>query len=232
MKKVIFSGAIIIAAISVNAQNRIGLQTGANFGTVRTKDGSVESTSKAKVGFILGAVADVDFGNSISFRPELNFIQKGGKEEITETNSGFTKTEKQDLKLSYIQLVPNFVYNFPAGSNKLFFGVGPEFGIGIGGKNKYEKIVTGNGVTTTKSQTQDVKFDGSKTATDENTHLKSFDLGANAIIGLMLNDGGFVSAGYTVGLQNISPYDNTSFKNNGFNVKVGYLFGGSSKSKK
>lgn len=232
MKKIILSGAVVIASISVNAQNRIGLQTGANFGTVRTKEGSIENTSKVKVGFILGAVADVDFGNSISFRPELNFIQKGGKEETTETNSGVTKTEKQDLKFNYIQLVPNFVYNFPAGSNKLFFGVGPEFGIGFSGKNKYEKIVSGNGVTTTKSQTQDVKFDGSKSASDDNTHLKSFDLGANAVIGLKLNDGGFISAGYTVGLQNISPYDNTSFKNNGFNVKVGYLFGGSTKSKK
>lgn len=231
MKKVILSLTIVIVSIGAKAQNSFGLQTGANFGTVRTKDGSIENTSKVKVGFLLGAIADVDFGNSVSFRPELNFIQKGGKEENTKTNSDFTTTERQDLKLNYIQLVPNFVYNFSAGSNKLFFGVGPEFGIGISGKNKYEKIVSGNGITTTKSETQDVKFDGNKTYTD-NTHLKSFDLGANAIIGLKLNNGGFVSAGYIVGLQNISPYNNSSFKNNGFNLKIGYLFGGSSKTKK
>jgi hypothetical protein len=229
MKKLILSSAVIIAALSANAQNKFGLQAGANFASVKSEYGSIKETSDSKVGFIVGGVADVDFGNSVSFRPELNFIQKGGKTNTTQTNSGFTTTDKSDLKLSYVQLAPNFTYNFEAGTGKFFIGVGPEFSFGIGGKSKEETTISGPGINTTKTQTVDVKFDGKKNASDNNVHLKGFDLGANAIAGYTLSNGAFVSAGYTLGTQNISPEDNSSVKNRGFNVKVGFLFGGSKK---
>ena len=224
MKKLILSAAIIIAAFGANAQNKFGLQAGANFASVKSEYGSVKDKSDSKVGFIIGALADVDFSNSVSFRPELNFIQKGGKTSSTRTNAGFTTTEKSDLKLSYIQLSPNFAYNFAAGTGKFFIGVGPEFAFGIGGKSKDESSVTGPGINTTKTETTNVKFDGKKNASGNDFHLKGFDLGANAIAGYKLSNGAFISAGYTVGLQNISPEDNSSFKNNGFNVKVGFMF--------
>ena len=231
MKKLILSAVIIIAAISVNAQNKIGLQGGASFTTVKSEDGGVSNTSDTKVGFTFGAIADVDFGNSVSFRPELNFMQKGGQQKNTNTIAVTTFKTTNNLTLNYVQLAPNFVYNFGAGTGKFFVGVGPEFAFGLGGKDKYEQVTTGT-INATSSDKTNVKFDGDKnTGTDPNYHLKSFDFGANALAGYTLSNGAFISAGYTVGLQNISPDDNSSFKNNGFNVKIGFLFGGN-KSKK
>ena len=106
MKKVILSAAVIIAAIGVNAQNRIGLQAGTTFSTYNEEfPNNTERKSDSKLGFTVGAIADIDFGNSVSFRPELNFIQKGGEQKYKPTaNSNF----QEELTLNYIQLSPNF----------------------------------------------------------------------------------------------------------------------------
>ena len=235
MKKLFLSAAVIVAAFGANAQkkstgsNKIGLQAGTSFSTYNVEQGNNEQKSDSKFGFTVGAVADIDFGNSVSFRPELNFIQKGGELKSTQNFPGGNLKFQDELTLSYIQLSPNFVYNFNAGTGKFFIGVGPELALGIGGKSKTESVTTiGNTVTTANSKA-DVRFDGNKNANDNNEHLKRMDLGANAILGYTLSNGAFISAGYTAGLKNISPYDNTSFKNSGFNIKIGYLFGGAKK---
>jgi len=227
MKKLILSAAVIVAAFSASAQNRIGLQAGGAFSTYNVEAPGFEEKSDSKFGFTVGAVADIDFGNSVSFRPELNFIQKGGE---LKTTFGNTKSQTETT-LSYIQFSPNFVYNFKAGTGKLFIGVGPELALGIGGKNESENVTTVGSTVITTNNNSDVRFDGKKNAPGNDLHLKRIDLGANAIVGYTLANGAFVSAGYTAGIKNISPEDNSSWKNSGFNVKVGFLFGGT-KAKK
>ncbi|MCY7293189.1 MAG: PorT family protein, partial [Ferruginibacter sp.] len=140
MKKVILSAAVIIAAISVHAQNKFGLQAGGAFSTYNVEAPGFEQKSDSKFGFTIGALADVDFGNSVSFRPELNFIQKGGELKTTTNFPGGNLRSQNETTLSYIQLSPNFVYNFKAGTGKLFIGVGPELALGIGGKNESENV--------------------------------------------------------------------------------------------
>ena len=235
MKKFIFSAAVIFAAFSASAQNKttspnkIGLQAGTNFSTYNVEQGNNEQKSDSKFGFTVGAVADIDFGNSVSFRPELNFIQKGGELKSTQNFTGGNIKRQDELTLSYIQLSPNFVYNFAAGSGKFFIGVGPEVALGIGGKIESEKVTTIGNTVTTVNEKNDVRFDGKKNGSTADLHLKRIDLGANAVAGYTLSNGAFISAGYTAGIKNISPDDNTSFKNSGFNIKIGYLFGGAKK---
>ncbi len=220
MKKLILSAAVIIAAIGANAQNKIGLQAGTSFSTYNEEfPNNVERKSDSKFGFTVGAVADVDFGNSVSFRPELNFIQKGGEQKFSPTTNS---TFQEELTLNYIQLSPNFIYNFSAGTGKFFIGVGPELSFGLGGKSKTEFSTTGTTNSSSSSKT-DVKFD-SKKSSGGVRHLKSIDYGANALLGYKFNNGLMLSTGYTAGLNNLSNEDNTSFKTGGFNVKLGFLF--------
>lgn len=228
MKKFIFSAAVIFAAFSANAQNKtmspnkIGLQAGTTFSTYNEEfPNNVERKSDSKFGFTVGAVADIDFGNSVSFRPELNFIQKGGEQKYSLNPN--TKLQ-EELTLNYIQLSPNFVYNFAAGTGKFFIGVGPELSFGLGGKSKTEINTTGTTTTTTRTNT-DVKFD-SKPNSGGVRHLKSVDYGANALIGYKFMNGLFLSGGYTAGLNNLSNENNSSFKNGGINLKIGYMFKG------
>lgn len=227
MKKIIVSFAIIIAALNADAQTKFGLQGGANLGRLFAKSGSVEANSKIKVGAVIGAIAAVDFGGRINFRPELNFIQKGGKNSSTNTVSGFTYTGKSELKLSYIQLVPNFVIDLKAGANKFFIGLGPDFSFGIGGKSKDESSTSGPGINTSNTSETNVKFDGKKNANDNELHLKGFDVGANTVLGFQMANGSFISLSSSTGLLNISPDDNFSLKSNTLNLNIGFLFGGS-----
>ena len=228
MKKFIFSAVVIFTAISVNAQNKtvsankFGIQAGTNFSTYNEEfPNNVERKSDSKLGFTIGALADIDFGNSVSFRPELNFIQKGGEQKY---NFNANTKVQEELTLNYIQFSPNFVYNFTAGMGQFFIGVGPELSFGLGGKSKTEVNTSGTTTITTRTET-DVKFDSKKNAAGVR-HLKSVDYGANAILGYKFNNGLFLSGGYTAGLNNLSNEDNSSFKTGGINLKVGYMFKG------
>jgi hypothetical protein len=237
MKKILFISAISLIALNSNAQLSYGGQIGASFASAKsefTGTPSVSTKLKTKVGFTIGAVAEYEFSSSLSLRPELNFTQKGGKLSETETNTvpGFgTVTAKSTgtLNMSYIELAPNLVYNFAAGSGKVFVGVGPNIAFGIGGKAKYTTDITSTIAGVPSSSTSGdnkIKFDGKKDATDSDDHYKSLDFGLNALAGYKLSNGAFISAGYTIGLSNIDPNTNQSFKNNGFTIKIGYLLGG------
>ncbi len=243
MKKIILSLAVVAAAFGANAQISFGGHAGANFASGKSTDNSSSPSTtekfKTKVGLTIGAVAEIELGTGLSFRPELNFIQKGGKSKISETQSGTgftsTTTGENTLSLSYLQLAPNFVYNFEAGSGKVFVGAGPDIAFGMGGKYKSNFTSTSTinipgfpATTNTTSGNDDgkVKFDGKKDATDNDFHLKSLDFGVNVLAGYKLSNGAFISAGYTIGLSNISPFDKTTYKNSGFNIKIGYMIGG------
>ncbi len=188
MKKVLFIAAVALS-LTAQAQTNFGIQAGANFATIKTEpgQGTSSSTTKANTGLTVGVLAEVPFSSNISFRPELNFVQKGGEEEYTTTSNigggTFTNKTNPKLKLGYIQLSPNFVYNFSTSGSGLFLGLGPEFSVGMGGKQTGNVVTTstvGSTVTTTTSNiSRDVKFDGEQnTSSNSNElHLKSFDYG-------------------------------------------------------
>jgi hypothetical protein len=157
----------------------------------------------------------------------LNFIQKGFETEESETFMGVTYRDKSDVTLSFIEIPLNIVYNFPAGAGKFFVGAGPSIGFGISGKNKSTFEETGE---PTVKETIDIKFDGDKDATDNNEHLKSLDFGINLLAGYKLPMGLSFALGYTQGLSNLSPYDNTSLKTSGISLKIAYTFGGAAAS--
>lgn len=232
MRKLIVCFAITIAAFSANAQTQSGLQGGANLGRLFGKSGSIEESSKIKVGLVFGVVAEVNLGGRVYFRPELNFIQKGGKNTNTNTISAFTYTNQTDFTLSYVQLMPNFVFDFKAGANKFFIGLGPELALGIGGNSKKENTTSGPGINIVNSSNREVIFDGKKNLFDNRLHLNAFDLGGNTVIGFKLANGAFISLGSTIGFLNISPEDNYSLKSSSLNLKIGFMFGGSKSKKK
>ena len=224
MKKLMLSAAVAIAVMSAQAQsktvpvNKIGLQAGTTFSTYKVKTNNTENTSDSKFGLAVGLVGDVDFGNSVSFRPELNFIQKGGELKYMPSPN---VNVQEELTLNYIQLSPNFAYNFGGNTGSFFIGVGPELSFGLGGKRKRQIKSGGNTIEDTKN---DVKFDSDPSANGV-LHLKSVDYGANALLGYKFNNGIQLTTGYTVGLNNLSNDNNSNFKTRGFNVKLGYLFG-------
>lgn len=233
MKKVLFATMIVAFAGTASAQIGFGVQAGANFANVDMKETNPAYTykTKMKTGLTLGLFATVPMSDNIDFRPELNYTQKGFKMDDTQTQSigGFTVTTvtKTDAVMNYAELPLNFVYKVPAGGGTFFIGAGPTFGFGLSGKAKGSTTVTMTGQpTTTNSSTVDFAFDGKTNTTDNKMHLKGFDFGGNILAGYKLPMGVSISAGYGMSFQDIDPESNSSLKNKGFNIKIGYSFGG------
>ena len=222
MKKLLFLTTLIAFSATSFAQATFGAQVGGNLASAKieqTEGGTtIKQKTDPKFGFLIGVVAEVPFGSSINFRPELNFIQKGHK--FSETTNGGTSTDK--VTLNYIELPLNFVYNAPAGSGTVFFGAGPSFGFGISGKDKTTETNSPEVIT-------DIKFDGkmNSTSNDNKIHLKGFDYGANILAGYKMASGISLNIGYTFGFANIIADNNITYKNiGGLSFKLGYMFGG------
>lgn len=209
MKKFILVVLMTVISAASQAQTAFGIQAGANFATQKFEDNDGIDI-KSKVGLVIGALADIDFGSSISFRPELNFIQKGFKFE----EDGYKLT----LNLNYIELSPNFVYNTDAGMGKFFFGLGPSFGFGLSGNTKEKE----DGEDEVE---EDINFG------DAEEEVKGFDFGLNGLVGYKMASGVFLTAGYNLGLANLSNVDDEDVKNRGFSIKLGYMFGSGNAAK-
>ncbi len=245
MKKLMLSLAVVAMAFGANAQISFGGLAGANFASTKTTFTGTPSSSqtyKDKVGLTIGAIAEIGLGNGLSLRPELNFIQKGGKISKYETINVFGATLStnytESIALGYLELAPNLVYNLKAGSGKFFVGVGPDLAFGLGGKYKFNSLITSTAAGSSSIsdyENKKIKFDGKKATdlaeADDDYHLKALDFGINVLAGYKMRDGAFISAGYTTGLSNFDPNDQQTAKNSGFNIKIGFLIDGKSSKK-
>lgn len=227
MKKVILITVLSAVSIAGIAQATFGVQVGGNLASAKLEydagGTTLKQNNKSMIGFIVGVVAEVPIASSVSFRPELNFIQKGYKFDETQGSDKYT----EKATLNYLELPLNFVYNFPSGPGDVFFGIGPSIGYGISGTTK----TTSTGDPDEKS---DVKFDGKKNdaTNDNNAHLKALDLGGDILAGYKLTSGLFFSLGYTFAFTNIIPDDGATLKNRGLALKIGYNFGAAGSSSK
>lgn len=203
MKKIFFLVCFFTGAYSYSiAQDySFGFTGGAAFANVRNKVPGHADHSDSKVGFTAGVFYEYAYNNHFSFQPALNFVQKGGKGE----NDNFT----YDYRFNYLEVPLNFLYYFKSKGPRFFVGLGPWFAAGISGKATTND---GSGATS-----QDIQF-GSNDAKDD---LKTFDLGANALVGCKLTNGFLISAGYSAGLHSIT-FHNDKLMNYYLSVRIGY----------
>jgi Outer membrane protein beta-barrel domain len=241
MKKLILSIAVMaVATLGANAQISFGAQAGGNLATLKSENTSggtkTKETGKTKFGFVAGVVANIPFSSALSFRPEINFIQKGGKFSSSQTFFGITTVDVDDVTLNFVEMPLNVIYSLQAGPGRFSVGAGPNISFGMSGKDKWESVSSGGGFPTqTSSGSTKIKFDGKKAAnlpaSDNDIHFKALDFGANAVVGYKMDMGLFFNAGYTFGFSNLDPNPNSSLKTGGLTLKVGFLFGGKSSSK-
>ncbi len=204
MKK-IFSVAIALCAISsLSAQKfTYGFKGGINTNqlVIRAEQGEDNdkiNLSSSKIGFQVGAVAELSFSDHFAVQPNLLFALKGGKFPSTPYN----------INIYSIELPLNVLYK----NNGFFAGAGPNFGYGISAKVKPE------------DQTFDL-FDKEEAG---ELPLKRFELGANIIMGYQFPSGLNISSHYTLGLTNSYNGDEGSdnkVNNNILGFSVGYTFG-------
>jgi hypothetical protein len=212
MKKIVLTVALIAGIVTaLSAQTRFGINAGAVLANLKGEEAGEEQELDSKIGITAGIRADVPLSENFRFRPGLNFVQKGGKQEFD-----FLGTQiKSTLTLNYLELPLNFVYNAPAGNGKFFIGAGPVFGFGISGKNKVE---SGG-----EEQTEDINFG------DAEDEVKSFEFAGNVLAGYECASGLYFQANYNPGFSNLSNAPDSELKTTYFGLRIGYFFGADKK---
>lgn len=202
MKKLLLIAAAVVFTSASYAQTIIP-KAGVSFANVGGDD--VEGTD-AKIGFTLGVGFNMPLGEGpISLQPELNFIQKGFKEEY----DVFGTTVDSKTTLNYLE-VPVLVKATFGEATKFYVNAGPSVGFGLGGKVKAE---AGD-----QEEEMDVKFgdgdDEDVFYVEKKTDI-AFQLGGGVIIAEKI----MLDIRYGLGLTDL--YEDAKVKNNVFQFTVG-----------
>ena len=220
MKKIMLSAIGIIAAMASFAQVKFGVQAIGNLSSAAVETvPAVNFTKTMKELGGAGMVAEFEASEKFSVRTGINYLQHGViVESVKDPATDFQV--KAENTLHYLQLPANVLYNIPVGKVTIFAGVGGFINYGIDG--------------TTKQTTRQFMQDGSVDVTVEDLKafkkedqggagLKKFDYGASALAGVKFNNGLFTNLGYQLSLADISEGEG-KYKNQGFQVSVGFLF--------
>jgi hypothetical protein len=200
MKKLMFVTVAFAASICLKAQVNVGIQAGAVSGTQAISGSGITISSEARFGWRAGIVTDIGFGSGLSFMPQLNVVQKGGKYTIT--------TPEMEAKLMYLELPLNFGYQ----KMGFHFGLGPVVSMGLSGKE------------TAGTESVDVAFDGKANGSDDKSHYKQIAFGGNVFAGYTLPTGLFFTLNYNFDLSSSSVEPDFTQKHKYLGLSVGYLF--------
>ena len=145
MKKTILSIVVLIAfCFSAKAQFSIMPKGGVTLTSASApklfKDLGLGDSFKSRVGFAGGVAFNLGVNEMFSIQPELLFIQKGFKADLTfDDGEGQEATIPLSINVSinYIEVPVLAKVSFGSETAKFFINAGPSIGIGLGGKAKY-----------------------------------------------------------------------------------------------
>lgn len=227
IKLLIVIAVLFITATALQAQVSFGITAGPNFQAVTGKDYAGDNIEHGMiVGFHAGVNALFPIAPDFFFQPGILYSQKGGLGNsfmmaTKSSNDEFSTT----LRISYLELPLNLLYRPQFGNGHILIGFGPYVAMGLGGNQVYKY---GN-----DSYEQKVKFFNEIGEDDwdfDYAFYKRFDAGANIFVGYELEMGLFLRLNAQLGLLNIRSAiedfdsDESSFKNTGFGVSIGYNF--------
>lgn len=176
MKVIWFVVLSFVAIGEILAQVSYGVKAGANINTINTYlDGApswvdFDDNVESSVGFHAGLFLVVDLSKKFSFRPEIEYIQKGVRD------SGYPSVNIPSYKItvSYIQVPVIFSYRI---FNKLCVEAGPGFGYLISSKSDSD-------LTTFPAETYTVKLEVSVLGGFRYTLFQKVDVIARYSLGL------------------------------------------------
>ncbi len=212
-----FSATLAMAQSMDKAKTSFAILGGINVQNLNGKDMDGNKLKNDLIfGYHLGMNVQIPIAQQFFFQPGLLFSTKGAKDN----NGSLTNT----YKLSYIELPLNVVYKALLGKGSFMLGFGPYIGYAIGGK-----VITEGGSERLETN---IEF---KNVVEENdpftvTYFKSFDAGGNVFVGYELVSGIFFQLNTQFGMVKINPEDrrisndNSSIKNTGYGLSLGYRF--------
>lgn len=234
MKQLLF-GSLLFAAFSATAlqsqaQVEVGVRAGLNLSNVAGKDADGNKAykdSKLNPGFHAGLTFDIPVADEFYVQPGALFSTKGYKYDFSRSD---TRYESKTTPY-YIEVPVNFLYKPTLGEGKLLLGAGPYVAYGLGGKWKAEGSgsLIGTDVYTSGDGNLEFVNDFEDRSNNKQVYGKPFDFGANLLAGYEFSNKFSAQLNGQLGLANLRPNTNgdkpeSTFKNVGFGVSVGYKF--------
>ena len=201
-KNLVIALAAILFSSAIYAQSAttFGIRAGVNFQNLNGRDFNDDKLeNKLKTGFHAGVNAEIPVGIDFFLQPGLLFSTKGAKAENSD----------RKVNLSYLELPINFVYKPELGTGRVIIGFGPYVAYALNGK--------------LTDPDDDIEFG------DQPDEWKAFDAGANLLAGYEFSNKLSFQLNAGLGLTRLNNRPdgdkNTSIKNTGFGVSLGYRFG-------
>jgi hypothetical protein len=235
MKKLFLPLAAMLLCCTAYAQTTIVPRLGISLATIKTDteegmDG-MDLDFKSRIGLTVGVGVNIPISQVISFQPELLFIQKGSKEELTasvaEDGVSYDIDATQNVAINYLE-VPVLIKATFGTSTKFFVVAGPSFSYGMGGpvKSKFKVTVDfgqGDFYEDELRYSGHVKFD-EEPSTDEdvlkNVYLDNrVDIGAQIGFGVLIKERFIIEARYGRGFTSMMDEDDAM--NQAFQFTVG-----------
>jgi len=215
MKKILFAAVGLLAAISYAQDITYGAKAGVNISNFSGND--IEDT-KPVFGALFGGFAEISISDKFSIQPELLFSMQGARSEYSESEPGYSFSEENRTKLNYLN-IPVLAKYFI--NEKIALLAGPQVGILLSAKEKFEGTETFMGQTISYAETIDAK-----------DFYRSIVLGFNIGVTYSFTDKIFVDARYNLGLSSITKKFTDEFgdsfsaniKNNVLQFSIGYKF--------
>ncbi|MDO8928509.1 MAG: porin family protein [Bacteroidota bacterium] len=177
-----------------------GILGGVNFQNLNGKLSSGDKLDNDMLlGFHGGVNVQLPIAPEFYFQPGLMFAIKGAKNTKTILGSEIT----DEIKLNYIEVPLNLVYKGALGNGFVMLGFGPYVAYGISGK----EVIAGNSFSYEKG-----------------VDYNAFDAGANIFVGYEMSSGIFLQLDTQFGMLDIDPSENSTAKNTGFGLSLGYRF--------
>jgi len=230
MKQILSMIALAALGSAAMAQDiKIAPEIGATINTMSQTIEGTDYNTTYQLGFRAGAVMEYQFTQNFSLEPGVFVSFNNGTESnhtrnySTEAGVPASSIDRRNYSVTYLQ-VPVYAL-FKTGVEyddpHFFFGIGPSFNLGIGGRFRQDYSTTLNGIGRPQKYDDAIDFGDSRTK----DQIRRFDISANATIGYELPMGLFFRAYYGVGLLNVAPgseHDN-SFRNSGGGISIGFL---------
>jgi hypothetical protein len=228
MKKIAWTGIVLLFAVTMNAQS-FGFKIGANLSGINSNMLDIDSlTDQLKPGLTGGLVFEYNPVKHFGIRAEAIFSQKGYKINAESTLDTTDIVTDISVNINYIEVPILFKVNL----GPLYIAAGPYFAYAMSGKEIAEITVDGEQLATelygNYNQVPSNDIFKSGEFNGDNIEFSKTDWGINAGVGVKFLKF-FVEGRYGLGLSNIEDFENMpaeDFKKNyTISICAGILFG-------
>ena len=209
--------------LNVNAQISVGAKIGANFADTRVDGllGNLAPEQTTFTGFTAGVMAEIPMINALSFRPELNYIQKGftvsQSFDVDLIGIDMEVGAKARTRINYIEMPLLLKYSIGSDAAKVYAIAGPSIAYAANAE-----------LTPVATFIVDFNLPSIPINLDNNIYNRweiSGVLGAGGEVKAG-NGKVFADARYNLGFTNMlnNPVVDLRIKNQGFSVSAGYAY--------